>query len=143
LIFQAHIHTKIHMGSKTNSSIIDYIIVNDKFETKVRNTWVFRGSEINGDHLLLEIKYSFYRWGFIIRDFQNLFKFKTCLLEGKSIRLLYVNNLKKKLIPTSENSTEDWTNIQQAILEAAYECPETKPAKHKICLIAWNEDGLL
>jgi hypothetical protein len=37
------------------------------------------------------------------------------------MRLLYQNRLTNKLKPTTENIEEDWINIKQAILEAAFQ----------------------
>jgi hypothetical protein len=42
------------MGSTGHQSIIDYIIINEKLKTAIRDTRVFRGSEIDTDHYLLQ-----------------------------------------------------------------------------------------
>ena len=43
-------------GTKT---IIDYIIINDRLKSNNEDTRVFRGSEIDSDHKLVENKFKF------------------------------------------------------------------------------------
>jgi hypothetical protein len=56
---------------------------------------------------------------------------KIHLLEEESVRLLYQNRLTNKLKPTTENIEEDWINIKQTILEAAFESLGYKPIINK------------
>jgi len=40
-------------------SVIDYIIINDRLKSNIEDTRVFRGSEIDSDHKLVESKFKF------------------------------------------------------------------------------------
>jgi hypothetical protein len=62
------------------------------------------------------------------------------LLEEESVRLLYQSRLTNKLKPTTGNIEQDWINIKQAILEAAFESIGYKPTKKKKLLRTWNAD---
>jgi len=41
-------------------SVIDYIIINDRLNSNIEDTRVFRGSEIDSDHKLVESKFKFF-----------------------------------------------------------------------------------
>jgi endonuclease/exonuclease/phosphatase family metal-dependent hydrolase len=47
---EIHTYTWSSRGSK---SLIDYVIVNRKLASQVRDTTVFRGSNVNSDHYLV------------------------------------------------------------------------------------------
>ena len=40
-------------------SVIDYIIISDRLKSSIEDTRVFRGSEIDGKHKLVESKFKF------------------------------------------------------------------------------------
>jgi len=53
-------HKDIHKFSweaRGTKSITDYIITNDKLKSDIEDTRVFRGSEIDSDHKLVESKF--------------------------------------------------------------------------------------
>jgi len=55
-------HKDIHKftwEARGTKSIIDYIIINDRLKSNIENTRVFRGSEIDSDHKLVESKFKF------------------------------------------------------------------------------------
>jgi hypothetical protein len=55
-------HKDIHKftwEASGTKSIIDYIIINDRLKRNIEDTRVFRGSEINSDHKLVESKFKF------------------------------------------------------------------------------------
>jgi len=55
-------HKDIHKftwEARGNRSIIDYIIINDRLNSNIEDTRVFRGSEIDSDHKLVESKFKF------------------------------------------------------------------------------------
>jgi len=41
-------------------SIIDYVIINDRLKSNIKDTRVFRGSGIDSDHKLVESKFKFF-----------------------------------------------------------------------------------
>jgi hypothetical protein len=55
-------------------SIIDYIIINNKFKTKIRHIEVLKVNEVDSDHFLLESKFYFFRQGLAAKNLQNMFK---------------------------------------------------------------------
>jgi hypothetical protein len=92
-------HKNIHKytwEARGTKSIIDYIIINNKLNDNIKHTRVFRGSEIDSDHMLAES-----RLEFTTRNTYNKWKkekesiinkhFKIHLLEQESIRNLYKN----------------------------------------------------
>ena len=55
-------HKDIHKFTwevRETKSVIDYIIINDRLKSKIEDTRVFRGSEIDSDHKLVERKFKF------------------------------------------------------------------------------------
>ena len=55
-----YIHKDIHnytWEARGTKSIIDYIIINDRLKSNIEYTRVFRGSEIDSDHKLVESKF--------------------------------------------------------------------------------------
>ena len=56
-------HKDIHKftwEARGTRSIIDYIIINDRLKSNIEDTRVFRGSEIDSDHKLVESKFKFF-----------------------------------------------------------------------------------
>ena len=45
--------------ARGTKSIIDYVIINDRLKSNIEDTRVFRGSEIDSDHKLVESKFKF------------------------------------------------------------------------------------
>jgi hypothetical protein len=71
-------------------------------KSNIENTRVFRGSEIDSDHMLVEIKLKFLhaKQGYNKTNkiaYKKPLEFKVHLLEQESIRTLYRNRLKEKL----------------------------------------------
>ena len=56
--FHKDIH-KLKWEARGTKSIIDYIIINDRLKSNIEDTRVFRGSEIDSDHKLVESKFKF------------------------------------------------------------------------------------
>jgi len=55
-------HKDIHKftwEARGTKSIIDYVIINDRLKSNIEDTRVFRGSEIDSDHKLVESKFKF------------------------------------------------------------------------------------
>jgi len=55
-------HKDIHKFTwevRGTRSVIDYIIINDKLKNNIEDTRVFRGSEIDSKHKLVESKFKF------------------------------------------------------------------------------------
>ena len=55
-------HKDIHKytwEARGTKSVIDYIIINDRLKSNIEDTRVFRGSEIDSDHKLVESKFKF------------------------------------------------------------------------------------
>jgi len=50
---------KFRWEARGTKSVIDYIIINDRLKSKIEDTRVFRGSEIDSDHKLVESKFKF------------------------------------------------------------------------------------
>ena len=56
-------HKDIHKftwETRGTKSIIDYIIINGRLKSNTEDTRVFRGSEIDSDHKLVESKFKFW-----------------------------------------------------------------------------------
>ena len=51
---------KFTLEARGNKSIIDYIIINYRLKSNIENTKVFRGSENDSDHKLVESKFKFF-----------------------------------------------------------------------------------
>jgi hypothetical protein len=82
-----------------------YIIINDRLKSNIEGIRVFRGSEIDSEHKLVESKFKFLihaKHSYNKTD-KTIYKkppaFKVHLLEQESIRNLYRNRLKGKLTP--------------------------------------------
>jgi len=50
---------KFTWETRGTRSIIDYIIINDRLKSNIEDTGVFRGSETDSDHNLVESKFKF------------------------------------------------------------------------------------
>ena len=50
---------KFTWKARGTRSIIDYIIINDRIKSNIKDTRVFRGSETDSDHKLVESKFKF------------------------------------------------------------------------------------
>ena len=50
---------KLTWEARGNNSVIDYIIINDRLKSNIEDTRVFRESEIDRDHKLVESKFTF------------------------------------------------------------------------------------
>jgi hypothetical protein len=127
-------------------AIIGYIIINDKLKSNIEDTRVFRGSEIDSDHKLVESKFKFninMKHCHKVRD-KTIHKkpvgFKVHFLEEESIRTLYMNRVKVKLTPTTGNVDTYWLKIKQAILEEAEESTQYKKKKNQKWLRTWNDE---
>jgi len=142
-------HKDIHKftwEARGTRSIIDYIIINDRLRSKTEDTRVFRGSEIDSDHKLVEskfkfrthAKYSYNKMGKTIH--KKTPAFKVHLLEHESIRTLYRNRLKKKLTPLTGEIDADWLKIKEAITKAAEEVIRYKKWKNRRWLRTWNDE---
>ena len=56
-------HKDVHKftwEARRTKSIIDYIIINDGLKSNIEDTRVFRGSEIDSDHKLVESKFKIF-----------------------------------------------------------------------------------
>jgi exonuclease III len=56
-------HKDVHKftwEARGTRSIIDYIIINERLKSNIKDTRVFRGSGIDSDHMLVESKFKFY-----------------------------------------------------------------------------------
>jgi len=113
------------VGGNRDQAIIDYITINDRLKSNIEDTRVFRGSEIDTDHKLVESKFKFLtKHSHKIKDktvYTKPSAFKVHLLEQDSIRTLYRNRLKGKLTPLTGEIDTDWLKIKEAIIEAAEE----------------------
>ena len=54
---------KFTWEARGTKSVIDYIIINDRLKSNIEYTTVFRGSEIDSDHKLVESKFKFLTHG--------------------------------------------------------------------------------
>jgi hypothetical protein len=123
-------HKRIHKYTwerRGTKSITDYIIIGNRLKAYIRDTRVYRGSEIDSDHFILESKFEIphkkqrhrnKRKPKTSLDKESL---KTHLLEQESIRYLYGKRLKEKLKPITEDVEDDWQNIKETVLTAAKE----------------------
>jgi len=50
---------KFTWKARGTKSVIDYIIINDRLKSNMEDTRVFRGSEVDSDHKLVESKFKF------------------------------------------------------------------------------------
>jgi len=123
-------HTDIHKFTwegRGSKSIIDCIIINDRLKSNIEDTRVFRGSEIDSDHKLVESKLKFFTHAkqSHIKTDKTTYKtppaFKVHLLEQDSVRTLYRNRLKGKLIPLTGEIDADWLKIKEAVTKEAEE----------------------
>ena len=115
-------HNDIHKftwEARGTKSIIDYIIINDRLKSNTEDTKVFRGSETDSDHKLVESKSKFLtcaKHSYNKMD-KTIYKkppaFKVHLLEQESIRNLYRNRLKGKLTPLTGEIEADWLKINR------------------------------
>ena len=95
-------HKDIHKftwEARGTRSIIDYIIINERLKSNIEDTRVFRGSEIDSDHMLVESKFKFLhakqRYNKTNKTvYKKPLGLKVHLLEQESIRTLYRNRLK-------------------------------------------------
>jgi len=117
-------HKDIHKftwEARGTKSIIDYIIINDRLKSNIDDTRVFRGSEIDSDHKLVESKFKFLthaKHGHKIKDktvHTKLPAFKAHMLEQESIRTLYRNRLKGKITQLTGDIDTHWLKIKEAI----------------------------
>ena len=132
--------------ARGNKSIIDYIIINDRLKSKIEDTRVFRGSEIDSAHKLVESKFKFLthaKHSHNKKD-KTIHKktpaFKVHLLEQVPIRTLYRNRLKGKLTPLTGQIDAEWLKIRDAITKAAEEIIGYKKWKNWKWLRTWNEE---
>jgi hypothetical protein len=144
IIFVLHlIFTWEARGTK---SVIDYVIINDRLKSNIEDTRVFRGSEIDSDHKVVESKFKFLKHAkhsYKKKDKTTYTKppsFKVHLLEQESIRTLYRNRLKGKLTPLIGEIDTDWLKIKEAITKAAEESIGYKTWKNWKWLRTWSEE---
>ena len=142
-------HKDIHKftwEARGTKSVIDYIIINDRLKSNIEDTRVFRGSEIDSDHKLVESKFKFLTHGkhsYKKKDTTIYTKpsaFKVHLLEQESIRTLYRNRLKGKLTPLTGEIDTERLKIKEAITKAAEENIGYKKCKNRKWLRTWNEE---
>jgi len=50
---------KFSWEARGTRSVIDYIIINDRLKSNIEDTRVYRGTKIDSDHKLVEIKFKF------------------------------------------------------------------------------------
>jgi len=112
----------------------------------IEDTRVFRGSEIDSDHKLVESKFKF------LTQAKHSYKkedktihtkppaFKVRLLEQESIRTLYRNRLKGKPTPLTGEIDIDWLKIKAVVTKAAEESIGYKKWKSRKWLRTWNEE---
>jgi len=142
-------HKDIHKfmcEPRGTKSIIDYIIINDRLKSNIEDTRVFRGSEIDSDHKLMESKFKFLthaKHSYKKKDKTIYTKppaFKVHLLEQESIRTLYRNGLKGKPTPLTGKIDTDWLKIKEAVTKAAEESMGYKKWKNRKWFRTWNEE---
>ena len=115
-------------------------------KSNIEGTRVFRGSEIDSDHKLVERKFKFLthaKHSHKIKDKTVHTKppvFKVHLLEQESIRTLYKNRLKGKLTPLTGVIDTDWLKIKEAITKAPEESIGCKKWKNRKWFQTWNEE---
>jgi len=136
------------LGARGTKSTIDYIIINDGLESNIEVTRVFRGSEIDNDHKLLESKFKCKCLKHAKRSYNKTDKtihkilpaFKVRLLEKESIRTLYRNRLKGKLMPLTGEIDAEWLKIKEAITKAAEKSTWYEKFKNRKWLRTWNDE---
>ena len=118
---------KFTWKARGSKSIIGYIIINNILKNNIEDTRVFRGSEIDGDHKLVESKFKFLthaKYSCNKTD-KTIYKkppaFIVRWLEQESIRTLYRNRLKGKRTPLTGETEANWLKIKEAITKAAEE----------------------
>jgi hypothetical protein len=98
-------HKNIHKfmwGARGMRSVIDDTIINDRLKSNIEDTRVFRGSEMDSDHNLVESKFKFtinvkhYNKERDKTIHKKPVGFKAHFLEQESIRTPYRNRLKEK-----------------------------------------------
>jgi len=118
---------KFTWEARGTKSVKDYKIINDRLKSNIEDTRVFRGSEIDNDHKLVESKFKFLthtKHSHKKKDkttYTTPPTFKVHLLEQESIRTLYRNRLKVKLTPLTGELDTDWLKIKEAITKAVEE----------------------
>jgi len=142
-------HKDIHKftwEARATRSIIDYIIVNDSLKSNIEYTRVFRESEIDSDHNLVESKFKFltHAQHSYNKTDKTIHKkppaFKLHLLEQLSIRTSYRNRLKRKLTPLTGEIDTDWLKIKEAITKSAEESIGYKKWKNRKWVRTWNDE---
>ena len=115
-------------------------------KSNIEDTRVFRGSEIDSDHKLVESKFKFFthvKYSHNKMD-KTIHKktpaFKVHLLEQESIRNLYKIRLKGKLTLLIGEIDADWLKIKEAITKAAEESKGYKKWKNQKWLQTWNDE---
>lgn len=86
-------HIKIHMYTREEGSVksmIDFVIVDERLRTKVRDTLLFRGVSLHTDHLLCRIGGLFKRWRHKVSKL-------TSVLERIKVATLQEDNLRRSL----------------------------------------------
>jgi len=126
--------------------IIDCIVINDRLKSNIEDTRVFRGSEIDSDHKLVESKFKFLthaKHSYNKTD-KTIYKkpptLKVHLLEQEPIRVLYRKRLKGKFTTLRGEIDTDWLKIKEAITKAAEESVGYKKWKTRKWLRTWNEE---
>jgi hypothetical protein len=124
-------------------SVIDYIIVNRNLSSQVKDTRVYRGSDIYSDHYLVITKISILaRWRKqrinprTNSEAEEVFKIH--LLQQESIKHLYQTRLTLQIEQpaTSDNIETEWVNIERIIKAVASEVLGRKRKDLRI----WNEE---
>jgi exonuclease III len=98
---------KFTSESRGTKSLIDYIIINDRFRSNIKDTRVFSESEIDSDHKLVESKFKFCTQAKQSQNktdktiYQTPPAFTVHLLKQESIRTPYRNRVNGKLTPLS------------------------------------------
>ena len=141
-------HKDIHKftwEARGTRSVIDHIIMNDRLKSTIEDTRVFRGSEIDNDHKLVESRFKFltYTKHSYNKTDKTIYKkppaFKVHLLERQAIRTLYRNRLKVKLTPLTGEIDTDCLKIKEAITKATEESIGYRKWKNRKWLRTWND----
>jgi len=120
--------------------------MNDRLKSNIEDTRVFRGTEIDSDHKLVESKYRFlthakHRYSTTDRTmYKNPPAFKVNLLEQESIRALRRHRLKSKLTPLTGEIEAEWLKNKETITEAAEESIGYEKWKNRKSLRMWNDE---
>ena len=88
---------KFTWEARGTRSIIDYIIINERLKSNIEDTRVFRGCEIDSDHMLVESKFKFVQAEHKYNKTNKTVDkkplgFKVHLLEQESTKTLYRND---------------------------------------------------